>query len=552
MDDPALSIDTFPQAHDLSVSDALRAFWRRVMEQTRLSPRVAVLVLVISGALFFRCVGLGVYGFSEDEINKLGAIRAYARLDFTSNAEHPMLMKLAMLGSVTASQQWNRLAERAGLPAVSQEAALRVPNALAGTLATLIIFLLAESMFGLRTAAWASFLWAVDVNAVATNRIGKEDTLMVLFLFAGAWCYWRGKQEWARDAGRGRRWYSLSGAAFGLMSAAKYMPWFYGLHSLYARAAYPPGSPNRPNRTHYATMAIAFLAANFTVLLPSTWRYVVSYIHGDTVRHTGYFFANHLYTNLPGTTPFGLPPWFYLAFLGTKVPLPVLAAFAVGLWSLVVRRKEPAFVFLRVFTVFFLLPYSFMAGKFARYLLPFFFVMDIIAAIGIVHLLQTLRAVRWRRGVARAASALAFAIFCGAPVYAVAASAPYYSLYRNVVGAQLGPPGWMFADDELYDAGLSEATFYVARTAAPHAIVSSDAPGVVREYLDQAGRHDIRSVSLSAYGAPRPGVDGWVLAQTGRTYYETEALLRTLRLRPPARTFMVDGAVGVEVFRSPR
>jgi len=41
--------------------------------------------------LGLRATGLGRIGFAEDEINKLEAVRAYDRGDFTANAEHPFL-----------------------------------------------------------------------------------------------------------------------------------------------------------------------------------------------------------------------------------------------------------------------------------------------------------------------------------------------------------------------------------------------------------------------------------------------------------------------------
>ena len=67
--------------------------------------------------------------------------------------------------------------------------------------------------------------------------------------------------------------------------------------------------------------------------LPSTWRYVGGYVHGQTLRHTGYVFAHRLYVNSVDASPWGVPPWFYAAFFVMKVPLIVLAFAAAGiLW----------------------------------------------------------------------------------------------------------------------------------------------------------------------------------------------------------------------------
>src|SRR5437762_1127888 len=57
--------------------------------------RAMGLTLLVALALLVRTFGLSASGFSEDEINKLRAVEAYSHLDFSANAEHPMLMKLA-------------------------------------------------------------------------------------------------------------------------------------------------------------------------------------------------------------------------------------------------------------------------------------------------------------------------------------------------------------------------------------------------------------------------------------------------------------------------
>jgi hypothetical protein len=41
-------------------------------------------------------------------------------------------------------------------------------------------------MFDWPTASWAALLWALDVNATAVNRIGKEDTFLLAFFLLGA------------------------------------------------------------------------------------------------------------------------------------------------------------------------------------------------------------------------------------------------------------------------------------------------------------------------------------------------------------------------------
>jgi hypothetical protein len=49
----------------------------------------------------------------------------------------------------------------------------------------------------------ASLLWAVDVNAIMINRVGKEDTLLLLFFVLAMWCYERGETTRRHRSGRG-------------------------------------------------------------------------------------------------------------------------------------------------------------------------------------------------------------------------------------------------------------------------------------------------------------------------------------------------------------
>src|SRR5919199_6409297 len=71
--------------------------------------RYAVVALVMLAAAGFalRVGGASRLGLAEDEINKLEAVRAYARGDITQNAEHPMLMKALIFASVRAAHWWN-------------------------------------------------------------------------------------------------------------------------------------------------------------------------------------------------------------------------------------------------------------------------------------------------------------------------------------------------------------------------------------------------------------------------------------------------------------
>jgi hypothetical protein len=102
--------------------------------------RAIGLTLLVTVAIVVRTFGLGAAGFSEDEVNKVRAVESYRHLDFTANAEHPMMMKLADWASMSAADWWNRQARLASLVSVSPEAALRLPNALVGAATTVVLF----------------------------------------------------------------------------------------------------------------------------------------------------------------------------------------------------------------------------------------------------------------------------------------------------------------------------------------------------------------------------------------------------------------------------
>jgi hypothetical protein len=497
--------------------------------------RALTLAAVVATALAVRIVGLGASGFSEDEVNKLRAIAAYGHLDFTANAEHPMLMKLADWASLSGAAWWNAHERLASLVVIAPEAALRFPNALVGAGTAGLIFLLSEALFDRSIAAWASLLWALDANAAAINRIGKEDTFLLFFLLLAAFLYERGKRLAQVDPAGRDRWLNASGASFGLMLASKYMPHYFGLHVLFNCAADRAPADDKPDRrpAFFAAMGGAFALCNFAILLPASWRYIAGYLQGDTTRHSGYDFAHNIYVNTIGTSPWGVPPTFYLAALATKVPLIILGLALIGLAWTVRHAGHRGATFIRVFLVFTLVPYSLVASKFLRYMLPIFAVIDIAAAIGIAQLLRRLE--RFGLGAGREVAMVGTAfIIIAAPFAELVSAAPYYGLAQNALGSSIALPGAIFPDDELYDAGVREAVETIGLQAGRGAVICSEVPVVVAEYLGRIGRQDMRSCSIAHEGLPASGVETWVIDQPGHIYFENAGVLQQLRRRTRA------------------
>src|SRR6185503_3699071 len=162
---------------DLPQTQPTRSLWHRLERRT-------LLLIVIFASIGFcaRVYRLDAAGFAEDEANKIFAVRAYEQGDFTANAEHPMVMKMLCYVSTHAAAAWNRTAGIGLGLQIPEEAALRLPNAAAGALTVIPLFLLTTGLLGFRVGLITSLLWALGLDAIWFNRTVKEDTLLVFFM----------------------------------------------------------------------------------------------------------------------------------------------------------------------------------------------------------------------------------------------------------------------------------------------------------------------------------------------------------------------------------
>ena len=510
------------------------------------SPVRALLLLIVVLAAACRLPALSTYGFSDDEIAKVQAIDAYRHGNLAANGEHPMLMKTIMWGASSAAEGWN---SRVGAALrIAPETALRLPNVVAGVLTVVVVYGVVAALFGLPAALIAAAFVALDPNIIAINRIGKEDTLLMLFFLLAVFCYEHAKRIIGAAPERAQRWYTLSGACFGLMLASKYMPHFYGLYALFNVSTFGDRPDHSPNRLRqHAAMAAAFIGANVAIVSPATWAYIAHYLRGGTLAHHGEMYGNQIYVTSVPVSFAGVPFTYYFSMLGTKVPLVILAAAAAGLGPLITRRRERGFVWLRVFLVFLLVGYSVMAAKFQRYALPMMLFIDILAAVGVVTTGAWLarRTRRWQPDAIAAMAAMAASVVLLADCWRVG---PFYSVHQNAIGARLAAPATRFPE-EAYDYGVREAVDDIARSAAPGAAIVSDTPGIVEYYLRRAGRTDLQLRSLSADGLAGGG-EQFVLVQDDHIYFETVAAVARLRhARSPWRDYRVMHTPVLQVFR---
>jgi hypothetical protein len=521
--------------------------------------RYAVVVLVVLSVVGFslRVGGVGRLGLAEDEINKLEAVRAYERGDFTENAEHPMVMKALVFLSVEAAHAWNA---RAPALEVGDEAAIRFPNVLFGSLTVFPVFLLTAAFFDRRTGLAAAALWATGVGAITYNRVAKEDTLLVFFMLFALYFYVRAKQASGFEPKAKKKNYLFSAVSWGLMFASKYFPHYFGLnmlyHYLFHVRAREPGEPrgNTP-AVFYVVVFATFLLANPAVLLPQTWHYLSAYSSEQLLTHHGYLMGETLYHNVVSKAPFGATPvYFYLLYLSTKTPVPVLAAFVAGLVALWRRRREPGAAFLLFMLFFWMAPYSLFGAKWLRYTLSLMPFVYMTAAVGVAALtgwvLTLLKAGGGRRPVLAVwAGAASSALFVVAPAWSAASAAPHYALYTNALAPRAA--GYYFPHDELYDDGLREALRFVAERAPRGATVAQETPGVASYYFARYGREDLslRVISDPQFDPTREPGPVYAVLQRGRTYFENrEEMARVRADFTPETQIVINGVVAAEVY----
>jgi Dolichyl-phosphate-mannose-protein mannosyltransferase len=508
---------------------------------------IIVLLLLIIVGLGFRVSNLGAIGFAEDEVNKVDAVHAYERGDITANAEHPMLMKAFMFGSFHLGKSLGR---------GSDETLFRLPNAIVGALTVIPLFLLAAAFFDRWTGLVAAGLWAVGVNAITYNRIGKEDTLLVFFILFAFYFYLRAKQTDTRKVTARKKNYLLSGVSFGLLLASKYFPNYFGLNALYhhnfhVRKRQPDEPAGKTPRLFYVAFVVAFIIANPPVLLPQVWQYLNAYMGEKLLVHSGYLFADHLYKNNVSGSPFwGTPLYFYLVFMAVKIPLLVLLSFIIGLIVSIKRRALPGYAFVLFMLFFWIVPYSLIGAKWLRYTLSLMPFVYMAAAIGVVETIRFVnRRVKTSGKIHAIVAAVLIAVFIGAPAALAYSAGPHYALYTNALAAD--KVGYFFPHDEFYDDGLREAIKFVCESAPPGATLAHETPAATHYYLEQFQRSDLNSRAMSAPEFDVRNVPGqaYFIVQRGRTYFENREKLAFIRANfRKVQEISVKGMTAAEVF----
>ncbi|HVF21818.1 MAG TPA: glycosyltransferase family 39 protein, partial [Pyrinomonadaceae bacterium] len=436
---------------------------RGLLSNSKALVLVAVFVLVVAG-LGFRVTGLSAEGLSEDELNKLNAVADYRANGLTgANGEHPMLMKALQAASIILAEKWNNLNGAAPSNRISDEMALRLPGAIAGALATLLIYLIAAELFGAEVALLAAALWAFDPNAIAFNRVAKEDTFL-LFFFLLANVFWLRGQRVAESTDRNPdKYYWATAACYGAMVASKYLPHLVAISICYYWMFQQiPETRWRLGKKRmlkfFAIMGVVFLVLSPTVLLPETWKQMGLFAGGKRVVHDGYEFMNQLYTQRFSDWLRGIPVYFYLVFTAVKLPVLTVLGFLVGLPLLFRRKLGDGRYFILFWFHMWVVAFCFAGGKFTRYYTTVLPAVLITCALGIQfigrRLANRIASLDVATGLKHYMPAgLAMIVIIASVVSSVHAS-PHFRLFTNTFGGGMQWAGYYFPHDEFYDASM--------------------------------------------------------------------------------------------------
>ncbi|MBI4852799.1 MAG: glycosyltransferase family 39 protein [Acidobacteria bacterium] len=512
--------------------------------------RLVLLVLITLLAFALRFYRLDAAGLSEDETHKIDAVAAYQVGDYTANAEHPMLMKaLSAVCVITV--------ERLDLP-ISPETALRLPNVIFGSLTCIILYLFFTELFSFRIGILTSLIWAINPHAILINRVAKEDTLLVFFLWLGYYLARRAKKATESESFSKIAFWGGSGASFGLMLASKYFPHYFGLNFLYYHLVGPNKWNNPIKGKHlllfFITMPVVFLIASPAILMPGTISYMAQYSRTLTVTHHGYWMMGELYQNDAAIPLTGLPIYFYLLALAIKTQLPLLIAFIIGAIEVFRKRTDEPYFFLRFMLLVWLIPYSIFGAKWLRYILAFMPQVCATMAIGLSVTYDALK-LWWEKNpqfninTRLAFTSIVSILFLLVPTINIAITAPFYSLYLNALGKN--KIGYYFPHDEFYDLGLREAVKYVAEVAEPKAIIANEAESVIIYYSKRFNRPDLRSQMMSNKDFKfSDEATTYVLLQDGRRYFENKQYFDLLENNYiPIKEIKVMGATAVKIYK---
>lgn len=455
------------------------------------------MIVMIAIGFGLRVVNLGAESFGEDELNKLQTVEEYRANGLSGkNGEHPFLMKGLQTVSVSIGKGFGS----------TDEAALRFPIALFGTLTILVLFFLVRELFGRSIALVAAAFYAVEPVAIGFDRIAKEDSLVLFFFLLTNFLWIRGQTLAERGSVHWAKYVYAAGVAFAALMASKYYPHLLAITAAYYQIyEYVPVRNWRVGRPRWlllgVVMAAAFVIFNPTIVLPDTWHEMLKFSSENRIGHDGYEFMGQIYTHKATAWLNGIPWTFYYVFIAVKQSLPLIALFLIGLPMMFLRRLGDGRFFIFFWAFMWFVPFSVMGGKFTRYFTLAEPLILIAAAVGFCFSVKWLASkLSLPNSTAAILQALLLAALVAVSIFNSASSNPHYRMFTNTIGGGTAKAGSYFPHDEFYDAATHDIIAALSNSAARGATVACETPGLFDYYAQKAGRSDIRFVSLSDEG----------------------------------------------------
>lgn len=334
-----------------------------------------------------------------------------------------------------------------GLPLDQMMTVELVPLAVVISLSIVLAYFLLARIFGRLAAAFIALLLALDPFHISISKTLHVDALMAVFLMISALLI----LVYIRPGGnRRRRFIVLSGFFAGLALLSKTPALFLMPFFLLCLAIWKLGelvSIERGPKLSFAARGTwnetakelaglillwtVALAVTFFALWPSMWvqpGVTLANSFSETLRFsatphpTAVFFLGQTTMEDPG-------PLFYPVMLLIKTTLVTLPFFLVGFAVLfssgLERRKRQALLLLVAVVLFFTLQMTLGDKKFARYLLPSFEFVIIVAGFGAFYLIRRLTGGRQRLLYLTLAAIIALQFAISLPRH------PYYGTHYN-------------------------------------------------------------------------------------------------------------------------
>ena len=277
-------------------------------------------------------------------------------------------------------------------------ATARFPSALAALATVLLVYALANRMYGPRVALWAGIILITNMRFWWQARFAQIDMVLTVFIVIALFALWSW-QESRRD-----RWLLLFFGAISVGLFTKGPPAL--IFPLLTLLVYYRPYPETRKRTHWV------LGAGLATLPVLAWLWVAGpgAAPGIPAHESP---AANLFRQTIGRALLGVskaaPPWDYLFKLPLDLfPWTLLLPWLL-LWAWRNRNKDEATRFLLCWIVPAFIFFSLMIGKRSIYLLPLFPAIAIIMARSLTDLLDGDHAI-WRQRTQRVLGGLLLAM----------------------------------------------------------------------------------------------------------------------------------------------